>query len=142
MTRYRKGEAIAEKIVKTLQSNDIVVDVMRGQAYVGAKAMSSEKQGCQGRIKRLNKLAIYTHCRSHVLNLSIASACKLPLVRNMIESFFSFINLRKRNRFLSILEVEDSDYAKKKLVGLCKTRWVERHVCFDTCYHLYGYIVK
>ena len=100
------GEAIAEKIVETLQSNDIAVDAMRGQAYDGAAAMSSEKQGCQGQIKRLNKLAIYTHCRSHVLNLSIASACKLPLVRNMIDVinsvFLFFDQSPKNNRFLSI----------------------------------------
>ena len=44
---------------------------MRGQAYEGAAAMASVKVGCQARIASMNKLAVYTHCRNHVLNLNI-----------------------------------------------------------------------
>jgi hypothetical protein len=66
--------------------------------------MAGEKQGCQAKIKSLNKKALYTHCRSHILNLSIASACKLQQVRNMIDVlnsvFLFFDNSPKRQRFL------------------------------------------
>jgi len=47
--------------------------------------MSSDKVGVQAQIKNLSPLAIYIHCHSHVLNLSIANACKVPAIRNMID---------------------------------------------------------
>jgi hypothetical protein len=47
--------------------------------------MSSDKLGVQARIQRISPLAIYTHCYSHCLNLSIAAACQIPEVRNMID---------------------------------------------------------
>ncbi|XP_056009380.1 52 kDa repressor of the inhibitor of the protein kinase-like [Ostrea edulis] len=142
------GEAIADKLIEILRSLAIPIENMRGQAYDGAAAMASEKRGCQGRIKYLNQLALYTHCRSHVLNLSIASACKLPLVRNMIDvlhSVFIFIDSSpKRQGFLeTIIENDGSvDFSRKKLVGLCKTRWVERHICFDVFYTMYKFVIK
>ena len=136
------GEAVADKLTEILRLLAIPIENMRGQAYDGASAMASEKRGCQGRIKSLNQLALFTHCRSHVLNLSIASACKLPLVRNMIDVlnsvFIFFDSSPKRQRFLetSIENNESVDFSRKKLVGLCKTRWVERHVCFDVFYSM------
>ena len=52
-----------------------------GQAYDGASAMSADISGVQARILELSPLALYTHCRSYVLNLSIATTCKVPEVR-------------------------------------------------------------
>ena len=52
----------------------------------GASAMSSEACGVQGRIRRMASMALNTHCNSHVLNLSVAAACRLTSVRNMIET--------------------------------------------------------
>ena len=106
--------------------------------------------GCQGLIKSLNNLAIYTHCRScssHVLNLSIAHACMLPLVRNMIDginsTFLFFDSSPKRQRYFEhVLAHNTMETARKKLLGLCKTRWVERHTCYDTFYSMYTAIVQ
>ena len=142
------GEAIADKLIEILRSLAIPIENMRGQAYDGAAAMASEKRGCQGRMKSLNQLALFTHCRSHVLNLSVASACKLPLVRNMIDvlnSVFIFFDSspKRQGFFENIIENDGSvDFSKKKLVGLCKTRWVERHICFDVFYTMYKFVIK
>ena len=35
------------------------------------------------------------------------------------------------------MDKESESYAVKKLKGLCKTRWVERHTCYETFYSLY-----
>ena len=75
------GAHIAEAIVQNLKSNNINILKCRGQAYDGASAMVSEKVRVQARIRTIS---LYTHCRSHVLNLSIASACTIPIIRNMI----------------------------------------------------------
>lgn len=141
------GEAIANKIVEVLTENNIPVDKMRSQAYDGAAAMSSEKVGCQARIKSINPLALYTHCNSHVLNLSIAYACKMPLVRNMIDgvnaTFVFFDVSPKRQRFFEhVLQHHGLESKLKKLLGLCKTRWVERHTCYDVFYSMYTAVVE
>ena len=72
----------------------------------GASALSSEACGVQGGIRRIASMAVYTpiHCNSHILNLSVAAACRLTSVRNMIgtlnETFLFFSFLSKRQRFL------------------------------------------
>ena len=77
-------ESIANAILSSLAENNIDVAFARGQAYDGSSAMSSEACGVQGRMSRIAPMALYTHCNSHVLNLSVAAACRLTLVRNMI----------------------------------------------------------
>lgn len=133
-----RGVDIAAAILATLEKRSINVSMARGQSYDGASCMSSEKVGVQKLIRDQAPLAIYTHCRSHVLNLSIASSCKLPPIRNMMdtisETFLFFDNSPKRQRYFElILDSSDhSDSRKKRLKGFCKTRWVERHTCFET----------
>ena len=50
----------------------IGISKVRGQAYDGAFAMSSNISGVQARTREAVPLALYTHCQSHVLSLSIA----------------------------------------------------------------------
>ena len=90
-------------------------------------------------------MALYTHYNSYVLNLSVAAACRLTSVRNMIgtlnETFLSFLFSPKRQRFVEqVLEMCGSTFRKEKLKGLRKTRWVERHECYETFYELYEYV--
>lgn len=140
------GEKIAETLLKSLQINGIDVSRCRGQCYDGASAMSSERVGVQKRVRDLSPRAIYVHCNSHVLNLSIASSSKLPQIRNMIDSinetFLFFRNSPKRQHLLeSIIENQLPDSRVQKLKGLCKTRWVERHTCLETFLELYQPVV-
>ena len=90
-------------------------------------------------------MALYTHYNSYVLNLSVAAACRLTSVRNMIgtlnETFLFFLFSPKRQRFVEqVLEMCGSTFRKEKLKGLRKTRWVERHECYETFYKLYEYV--
>ena len=70
------GESIANTILSSLAKN-IDVAFERGQAYDGVSTMSSEACGVQGRIRRIAPMALYTHCNSHILNLSVAVTCRL-----------------------------------------------------------------
>ncbi|XP_071965592.1 52 kDa repressor of the inhibitor of the protein kinase-like [Antedon mediterranea] len=140
------GKAIADAIMKSLSDNGFNYQNLRGQAYDGASAMSSAVRGVNGRIREVVPLALYSHCKSHILNLSIASSCKLQEIRNMIgsinEVFLFFSNSPKRQAmFESVLEHSDYDGKKKKIKGLCKTRWVERHDCYETFHELFAHIV-
>jgi hypothetical protein len=144
---HTSGEKIAEGIIQSLKKYGVDILKCRSHAYDGAACMSSEAVGVQGRITRISPRALYTHCKSHVLNLSIASSCKDPPIRNMIdqvnETFLFFDNSGKRQRFFEhVLEKRNSSSisSKQKLLGLCKTCWVERHTCYDTLYELFEHV--
>ena len=130
------GVSISRAIIECLSKRGIDITKARGQAYDGASAMSSYRVGVQARIR-----ALYVHCNSHVLNLSIASSCQIQAIKNMIDTInetFKFFHFSpKRQRFFeSILDKESESHAVKKLKGMCKTRWVERHTCYETFYSL------
>ena len=127
------GKAIADAIVKSLHDMGFDIENLRGQGYDGASAMSSSIQGVNGRIREIAPLALYSHCKSHVLNLSIASSCKQLNIRNMIsflnEVYLFFANSPKRQMFLgTILDRTENASSKRKLQGLCKTRWAVIHM--------------
>ena len=137
--------AIASAIKDSLAAHNINIAQARGQAYDGAASMSSEKVGAQTKIREIAPMAIYNHCHSHVLNLSIAASCQVPEIRNMIDSInslFLFFDLSaKRQSFLElVLTAKCAPTRKKHLTGLCKTRWVERHSCFETLAQMYEYL--
>ena len=119
---------------------------IRGQAYDGAAVMSSGLAGVHGKIKKVSPLALYTHCYSHSLNLSIAAACKAQEVRDLIgiinEMYLFVNNSPKRQKLFELtLHVYLSECTRSKLSGLCKTRWVERHVCFQVFHEIFEVLV-
>lgn len=46
-----------------------------GQAYDGASNMSGAVRGAAAVIAQDHPLALYCHCRSHVLNLALVKSC-------------------------------------------------------------------
>ena len=99
------ASAISKTILEALSHPSVSLDPTRikGQAYDGASVMSGEVGGVQAKIKEISPLAIYTHCYSHCLNLSIAASCQVQEVRNLIslinESHLFLSNNPKRQRF-------------------------------------------
>ena len=92
--------------------------------------------------QEISPLAIYTHCYSHCLNLSIAASCQVQEVRNLIslinESYLFLSNSPKRQRLFELTVKEFLPHASaSKLPGLCKTRWIERHTCFEVFLEMY-----
>ena len=80
------GFTIAAAIKESLKTHGVHIQKARGQAYDGAGAMSSDKADVAARICDVASMAVYTHCNSHILNLSIAASCKLSEIRNMIDT--------------------------------------------------------
>ena len=100
---------------------------IRGQAYDGATVMFSAVAGVQAKIKEIIPLAVYTHCYSHSLKLSIAASCKVQEVRNLIalinETYlFLTIGSKRQSLFELTVEVYLPISSHTKLTGLCKTR--------------------
>lgn len=108
--------------------------------------MSSEIAGVQAKIKEISPLAIYTHCYAHCLNLCIAASCKAQEVRNLIglinEVYLFLANSPKRQRAFELtLQLYLPESGRRKLPGLCKTRWVERHTCLEVFLEIYEPLV-
>ena len=82
--------------------------------------MSSSRVGVQARIRALAPRALYVHCNSHVLNLSIASSCQIQAIKNMIDtinamkplSFFTF--LQNVNDFLKAFWIKKANLMQLK----------------------------
>ena len=70
--RVMTGAAIAESLLEELKELDLDLDHLRGQGYDGSGAMAGSVQGASSIILQKHPLAIFVHCCSHVLNLSIA----------------------------------------------------------------------
>ena len=82
-----------------LKKHGLSLQNVRGLSFDGASSMSGEKCGAQAIIRKENSLALYTHCRSHVLSLVIGKSCSIQDLRNMIDiinkGFYFFTCLPK-----------------------------------------------
>jgi len=136
---------VSQAIKNCLAQHGIDIKKARGQAYDGGSNMSGKMNGSQALIKQTVPQALYVHCNSHLLNLAIMKSCSLPAIRNMVDllnSIFLFFDLSpKRQRLLErVIRIYGTGKVNK-LKGLCKTRWVERHTCFETFAEMYRVIV-
>ncbi|XP_050517882.1 52 kDa repressor of the inhibitor of the protein kinase-like [Diabrotica virgifera virgifera] len=125
------GENIAQKILEALDSLSINIADCRGQAYDGGSNMSGKFQGAQARIRKIQPLAMYSHCASHRLNLVISKACTIPAIRNAVGVVSSVANFfRESAKRLHALDDERNEEIKKgkhAVKKMCETRWLERH---------------
>ena len=119
----------------------------RGQGYDGAANMSSRTVGVQARIRKASPLALYTHCKSHQLNLCIVKACSIPKIRNasgVISEVAKFFNYspKRQHFFEHMIDTETPSTHKRKLKDLCRTRWVQRIDSYTVFFDLYAPIIK
>ena len=142
------GHAIATKLIEELNTCGLPLSKLRGQCFDGAGNMAGRLNGAAAIIQRDSNTckAEYFHCASHVLNLCIMSATSSILVRNMwcamkeVSWFFS--NSPKRQQCLhEIIEEKMPNATKRKLVDLCRTRWVARNNALSAFHQLYPAVV-
>ena len=67
------------------KENNLNIEFFGGQGYDRAANMSSKAVGVQKRVKDHFKKAVYTHCCGHNLSLVVVSACKIPVVHNVLD---------------------------------------------------------
>ncbi|XP_056595590.1 52 kDa repressor of the inhibitor of the protein kinase-like [Triplophysa dalaica] len=122
---------ITSAILNQLTKWGLQITFLRGQGYDGASTMSGKVSGVQKRVKELYPRAMYTHCRSHALNLVVVhGGSDLPLVRNTmsivekIAVFFSATGARK-----DALRAESRREGQPKTAGIplmSDIRWGSR----------------
>ena len=130
------GKVIGNHILKLLADHGFNVKDCRGQAYDGAAVRSSQTKGASSVIKNEQSLAEWVHCRNHCINLAIAFACKNTSVTNFIDRLTSlcyyFVNFPKRQQYFEGFtdyykdELSVAACSRSHVIGLSKTRWVER----------------
>ena len=130
------GENIASVLVNKLKNMPFEPMKMIAQCYDGAASMSSERVGAAANIKKYAKNAEYFHCANHGLNLATSQVTSVDVVRNAqstMESIIVFItDSAKRDELLRHSNKTSVDAnIKHKLVQMCQTRFVERHVAVD-----------
>ncbi|GFO01991.1 52 kda repressor of the inhibitor of the protein kinase [Plakobranchus ocellatus] len=80
--------------------------------------MSGVFKGVQARISSLNEKALYFHCASHHLNLSIDKSSEVPMVKNMLATiaslaaFFNF-GLKRQKKLEEFIEPLTMNLQKK-----------------------------
>ena len=135
------GAALARTFMETLQNYGINREQMRAQSYDGAPNMAGIHNGVQAIVQREYQHAAYIYCRAHCLNICIVHGCKIPLIRNMMDTMqqiaFAFKYSAKRlavydeelDRNANARELMD---CKTKLQALCETRWASRAKALTT----------
>ena len=142
------GLHIANKIKDVLSQLGLDISDCRGQGYDGASNMSSNRVGVQALIKQDAPKAVYMHCNGHCLNLVIAHACALPIVRNTLDKMKSIVNFfifsPKKELLLTEVAKKDGHPAglQKTLIDVCRTRWAARHDAYSHFYNAFVFIVK
>ena len=131
---------LAKLILEALDDFTLPIDNCRGQGYDGAGA--GHINGLAAHILKVNPKALYTHCYSHRLNLSVCDTLSILEVTKMLKHVgqaANFINISQTRNMPFADHIKDSELntKKTKLVSLCKTRWVERVQSLDTFQELF-----
>ena len=72
------AQNVSDTLLGTVQKWDLDLTSLVAQGYAGAAVISSNKNGVRSMITE--------DCRSHVLNLAIASGCRnVPSIRNLFD---------------------------------------------------------
>ena len=90
------GKRLTDSILARLCQLPLDLLCMVGQGYDGASAISGVFNGVQTVICRQFPAALYVHCASHCLNLTLSTACKQPQIRNahgVVGEVAAFFNL-------------------------------------------------
>ena len=130
------GEELATTIMTKLREYGIVTQAMRGQGYDGAANMAGKFSGVRTRIQTEIPEAYYVHRYAHCLNLAVVKSCQLPIVRNTIDtvkdvSYAFHYSSKRTGRFKTMLQQADEEQldaldGRRKIKGLCETRWSSR----------------
>lgn len=141
------GQAIADKILSSLQGYTLDLQLLRGQAYDGAGNMAGKTKGAASIITAKFPLALYLHCASHCLNLAVMKGTEITSVRNMMGTLeriaYYFDGHPKRQTALDhAIDLSAVESKKHKLKNVCRTRWVQRIEALETFTELYPAVVQ
>jgi hypothetical protein len=106
--------------------------------------MAGQFRGVQEEIRKKRKLAAYTHCASHSLNLSLYKTCSVSGIGNLLgvvsEVCLFFNSSSQRTKLLeNKVEELSTTCDRRRLKPFCDTRWEEKHdslMIFDQMHNM------
>lgn len=116
-----RGQTVATAIISCLERLGYDIEDCRGQTYDGASNMSGHLNGAQAHIKHIQPKAVFTHCCSHRLNLSLNATSTVQEFRVMMENikklgiFFKY-SPKRSNILQGILEKADPPISVTKVI--------------------------
>ena len=121
------GKGLAETVLNSIANLTLDIQNCCGQGYDGASSISGYNNGLSAQILRINEKAIYTHCRSHRLNLVVAASCNIQIVRNVLDqikelSYFFNYSVPRQKILDACMENYASNSSKKEVKDVCRTR--------------------
>ena len=130
------GVNLARVITTALTDLKLDNGAMVAQCYDGAACMSSERIGVAAKIREQSPLAHYFHCAVHALNLATSRINQVDVIRNALGSMETAVSFltdgAKREELLHTAQHESIvEGERRKLLKLCQTRFVERHVAVE-----------
>jgi len=144
--REQNAEAIADAIQRKITDLGLNMSNVVGQGYDGASVMSGRENGVQAIIQRVYPNAIYIHCQSHCLNLSIRSSSDIREVQAVhttiadVCNYFAHSSARTSELADCVEEKKNSGEvttAKTRPKAYCPTRFVEGAETVFTFVELY-----
>ena len=123
------GEAISEKVLQGVEDLSLNMIFCRGQGYDGAGNMAGKCSGAARRIADKYPKVPYVHFGSHALNLSVASACNIQVVRNMmvrVKAVFFNVSPKRFSLLTKKIQEFNPNARHNHLIDVCRTRWVAR----------------
>ena len=126
------GENLAKLLLDAVSDLDLRIEDCQGQGYDGAGSVAGCVKGFAAHILRLNPKALYTHCYSYRLNLSICDSLSITEVKKMLKyvnKVTNFINVSQTRNMPfeeTVRNSSETDSKKTRLTDVCPTRWVER----------------
>ncbi|KAL1417835.1 hypothetical protein MTO96_006092 [Rhipicephalus appendiculatus] len=124
------ASSLADTLKRELLNLGLHLNMMRGQGYDGAAAMSGAFNGVQALIRNDFPMALYTHCWSHSLNLCLRDASAVQDIRRAfgtISEVCTFFRLSPKRTAVLKKNLEASTKSFGRLRRYCETRWAERH---------------
>lgn len=124
------------------------IETLYYQCYDGASNMKGQYSGVAARIRQLAPKAIYIHCHSHLLNLSLQNSCSsIPVVRNclgQINALYNFLEASSKRHCLFTARQQEITGGKKckTLKLLCETRWASREKAVSSIMENFEIIVS
>lgn len=138
---------LTNTILSALNTFNLDLGCLVGQGYDGAAVMSGQFKGVRSLISGKYPRAKFVHCSAHTLNLVIAHSCEIPIIRNCIGTVKSVINFFRISSLRTdvldgIIKNTGDSKRHKTLLGLCETRWTEKHESLARFVDLYEHIVE
>lgn len=113
------AKTISTTIEKFIEKCNFDPNKCVGQGYDGCPTMSGFATGVQKRLQEIFPSALYFHCASHRLNLTVNDLNAVPEVRNTIATIKNIINFFR--------ESPQRRARAPNVSKLCETRWSEKH---------------